>query len=222
MYESPEPVGILRRRVPTAIAALLAIGLLAAACGSEPADEAASVAALPAESEESALSTSDDGDADIPASPEDVSDEDAEAAQLQFDQCMTDNGVDQDELFGDVDTDSGDGETFIIDGSAEGFEQVFEAYEAALEECEPILEAVFGDFELTPEQEAELADAEAKFNQCMADAGFEMTSPEGNDEAAGFELDADMDIDDLQAAADECGEVYEEIGSFGSAESSDQ
>ncbi len=213
MFATTEPGRSSRRRIPLAIAALLAIGLVAAACGSATAEQAPSVAALPADSEESASAADgadDAGDGErAPVNPEDVSPEEAEAAQLKFDQCMTDNGVDQDELFGDIEGEGGG--AVVLDSTGEGFDAQFEAYEAALEECEPILEGVFGDFTLSPEQEAEMADAEAAFNQCAADAGFEIG--EGSADG-GFQIDADVDIDELREVLDECAKVYENLDSI--------
>lgn len=173
------------------IGAFLALGLLGAACGGDTEQAAApAVASLPdaTPSSSEAETPSDD------AGP--VSDEDAEAAQLRFDQCMLDEGVDQNELFGDASEDGG-----II---VEADEADFQAYEAALEMCEPILEAVFGDFTLSPEQTAAQADIEARFNQCMVDQGFTMSD-------GGIELDESQDPTDLEAAFDMCDEVFEEL-----------
>jgi hypothetical protein len=211
MMDMNAPTAVLRRRIPTAVGALLAIGLLASACGSTATDDGPEVAALPPENGESAA-PADDADGDTSVDPEEVSEEDAEAAMFRYDQCMIDNGVDVDELFGDVE----DGGTVTIEAD-DDFDAQYAAYEAANEECESILEEVFGDFSLSPEQEVEFADAEAKFNQCMTDSGFPISSS-GEGEAAGFEVDAEADFEELEAAMDECNKVFEDSGLFGDSE----
>lgn len=215
MLNMNAPTALVRRRIPTAIGSLLAIGLLASACGGAATDDGPSVAALPADSSESAAATdenSEDTD-DAPVNPEDVSDEDVEAAQFRYDQCMIDNGVDTQELFGDVE----DGGSVMIE-AGDDFEAEFEAYEAANEECQPILEEVFGDFSFSPEQEAEFADIEAKFNQCMTDKGFPISSGDGDSAGGGigFEIETESadDFEELESAMDECDKVFEESDLF--------
>lgn len=176
------------------IGAFLALGLLGAACGGDSEEAAApAVASLPD-------ATPSDGAADDAADADagggGVSEEDAEAAQLRFDQCMLDEGVDQEELFGDAD----EGGSVVVEAN----EFDFEAYETALETCEPILEAVFGDFTLSPEQAAEQADIEARFDQCMLDRGFDMGD-------GSIELDESQDPADIEAALEVCGEVFDEL-----------
>ena len=208
MLDMNAPTAVVRRRIPTAVGALLAIGLLASACGSTATDDGPEVAALPPESGESDA-PAEDNDGPASVDPEDVSEEDAEAAQFRYDQCMIDNGVDVEELFGDVE----DGGAVTIEAD-DDFEAQYEAYEAANEECEPILEEVFGDFSLSPEQEAEFADVQAKFNQCMSDSGFPITPSGDSGEAIGFEVDADGDFEELESAMDECNKIFEDSGLF--------
>jgi hypothetical protein len=152
--------------------AVLSVALLAAACGSgSEAEGAPAVAAL------------------------------AEEANVAFEQCLADNGVDN--AFGGSGGESIDGEedgpqTMRLDFDSE---EEAEAFNEALDECNEIFEDAFGEFELSPEQEAEFADAEAAFNQCMAEQGFEMSD-------GGFEVE---DIDDLDATTDQCDEIFEDL-----------
>ena len=148
------------------VSGVVALAFLAGACGpGEADDDVASVASIaevasdtasgsPGDTASSDVDGGDDSDGSSAAGGE-VSDEDAEAAQLRYDQCMADLGIDEDELFGDG--------TATIDDSQ------YDALISAQEECRPILEAVFGSFELSPEQEAAQQDADAKFSQCMSD-----------------------------------------------------
>lgn len=195
-------------------AGAMALLMLAGACSSSDDETAPTVATLPTEAPADAPASSaadtEPGD-DTPVNPEDVSDEDAEAAQLRFDQCMADQGVDQEELFGDAAGDSGDdNQATAIKIDDESFN--FEAYEAALEECEPILEAFFGDFTLSPEQEAMASDAQAQFSQCMSDQGIDIDSGGDAGGTVSFEISEDeFDQDAMNAAFEECDKVFEEL-----------
>ncbi len=196
-------------------AVMVASGLLAAACGSTAtASDDRAVADIPettiaageAETDESADSagSADDGTS---ADDEPISDEDAEAAQLRFEQCLADEGVEN--PFESAE----DGNSAVVEFD----EGEFEAFEAAQEKCEPILDEAFGSFEFTPEQEAAQADAELAFNQCMTEQGFDMS---GGDDEGGFQIEGDVDIDDLNAAAEQCDDAFDEV--FGDDEGSDR
>lgn len=186
---------------------LLFITLFAAACGSAGETTSAPAVADIATEEEPTESSSARSPSSSSERPE-PTEEEAEAAQLRYDRCLADEGVDVDTLFGDLDGE----QAGVIDATEiDDFDAQFEAYEAANEACQPILEEVFGSFDLSPEEEAEFADAEAKFNQCMTDKGFAV---DGN----AISTDVD-DFEALDSAADECGSVFEGSGiEFGIAE----
>jgi hypothetical protein len=186
--------------------AVLSVALLAAACGSGSEAEGAPAVAALAE-DEAAFSDrgaegGDDGDsAAIDAAATDDDKPTPEEANVAFEQCLADNGVDN--AFGGSGGESIDGEedgpqTMRLDFDSE---EEAEAFNEALDECNEIFEDAFGEFELSPEQEAEFADAEAAFNQCMAEQGFEMSD-------GGFEVE---DIDDLDATTDQCDEIFEDL-----------
>ncbi len=205
---APRPTITARYRLLLACP-LLAIGLLAGACGSGDVEDDRSVAALPDDPQDPGSGDSIDGnsnDADSDRdSDEPVSEADAEAAMLAFEQCLADEGVE--DPFGDLDGEGGG--VVMLDAADEG---EFEAFQAAQEKCTPILEDAFGEFELSPAEEAAQKDAEVKFNQCMTDLGFDV-SGEG-----GIAIGEDFDSDAINEAFEECGTVFEEIfGSDGAA-----
>ncbi len=187
-------------------ALLVTAALLLSACGSTQAADTPSVASLD-NGETETTEGKNDGDNEEP------SEADLEKAQLKYDQCMLDNGVDQDELFGDLEEDEDSG---ISSGQVEFTEEDFEEFEAAQEECQPILDDAFGEFTLSPEDEAKQADVELKFNQCMADKGFDF---EESEDGEVIELPEDVDIDKLDEASKECNEIFEDA--FGSVDAID-
>lgn len=198
------PTRIKRSRLASL---LIGSALIVAACGgAADTTEEPSVAALP-ETTESADGTEDKGGTNSNTGDENdetngtTSDMTPEEAQLAFSQCLEEQGIE--DPFS-----NGDGET--IDGAEGGqsagiaFESDadFEEFEAAMDECSDLLGDAFGEFEPTPEQEAQLADAELKFNQCMSDKGFTVRA----DGALEFEGD---DFEALEAAASECDDAFD-------------
>lgn len=173
---------------------ILAGGLFATACGGGAATDEQTIADIPEAGTESSVdetNSSNEGRTEL-------SDEDSEAAYLRYKQCLADEGVD--DPFGD----SEDGDSALVE-----FDQgEYEAFEAAQKKCEPILEDAFGSFDLSPEQQAAQADAELAFNTCMTDKGFDLGGDGGQ---AGFEIGADVDIADLEEAAAECDEAFNEV-----------
>ncbi len=180
---------------------LVGTAMLFAACGSgAEAAEEPTVAALPetettVDTEDTADSGSEDGDKEE-LTPEE--------AQLAFSQCLEEQGVE--DPFGG----SGDGEAISGDDDDEGSaaiqidsEEDFEAFEEAMDACNELLGDAFGEFEATPEQEAMMADAELKFNQCMADNGFEMSD-------GAIELD-EGDFEKMEEATAECDDAFDEL-----------
>ena len=166
---------------------LAAAGLLVSACGTGGEADGAvpAVADLPAETDGADIDAGGDSDRDGGSAngenrPE-PTEEDIEAAELEFEQCLADAGVDASGLFG------GDGEEIEGDGggatmagqiSADGLDD--DEFNAAMEKCNKIFEDTFGTFEPSPEDQARLADAEAAFANCMAEAGFDIPESDGS------------------------------------------
>lgn len=180
------------RRVPFIATVVVALGLLTAACGSTNETATPSVASLP-DAGESAAEPGDLTGSDEESEEPEVSEADAEAAQLRYEKCLDDNGVN----FGDL---SGDDDSSVQQLETEGD---IEDFNDAMAECEEILEDTFGEFELSPEQQAEFADAEAKFNACLAENGFTI-----EDGVMAIEED---DFEASEAALEECNEVFEQL-----------
>ena len=185
--------------------AAISVALVTGACGSS--DNGDNTARAVASLEEPAAPAADTDSSDDSSSEpsEDISPEEAEAAGLRYEQCMLENGVDLSEL-----EETGSQTSFDSDEEFEAQQRLFESFEAAQEVCDPILEEVFGDFELNAEQEAELADLEAEFNQCLAAAGFEIGD---NGEIVGLGLDDDTT--ELDSAFEECNSIFEQSAVFG-------
>ncbi len=130
---------------------------------------------------------------------------DPEEALQEFTQCMREHGIDM------PDPSSGSGGVIEIEGDADGFmlDDVFEEASAA---CDPILEAAFGEFELSPEQEAEMMDQELALARCMRAEGIDWPDPSGDGNVM-IELGADIDPEAVNAALDKCTqEVFGDLG----------
>jgi hypothetical protein len=183
-------------RAATAVAAAVLSGLLLTACGGGGGDdsggaadqEVASLGTEPAVSTGSAVTESS-----TPLDPEE--------AQLAFAECMREHGIDM------PDPGAGGGIDIMVD--AENQEEM----EAAVEECQPLLENARGAIEMDPEQEAEMREEILEFTECMRDQGIDMPDPVFSDDG-GFTVQAEAgqpdggsprDDDDFQAAAEECG-----------------
>ena len=112
-------------------------------------------------------------------------------------------------------------------GAADGTKDS-EAFEAAHEECSPILEDAFGEpEEMSPEEEAEMRDNALAFAKCMREHGIDMPDPEFGDGGRGFTMSVggpgdgsgpsfDFEDADFQAAQEACeGELGFEEGRKG-------
>lgn len=122
---------------------------------------------------------------------------DPEEAFQEYATCMREHGVDM------SDPTSGGG-VIEIGGDASDLEAMQEAGEA----CDPILEGAFGEFEMSPEQEAEMRDQELVFAKCMRANGVDWPDPSsdpGSNESV-IELGDDVDPDAFSAAMDACSE----------------
>ena len=230
-----------------ALVALSIATLLASACGSAndddgQADGVASLRELSAADE-----VIDDGDEDT--SRDDTAEgdtgqleapDDLEQAMALYDQCLQDHGVDPGDGFvvaGNGDAvavapaggapaggDAPDDQVFVYAEDANGneipppSEELIEASEA----CRGHLANATPDFDLSPEQEAAMEDAQLEFQQCMEDhgiegGGFSISVGGGGPGLEVIERDAeqaapppsDIDFEEFQAAAEECQSVYE-------------
>lgn len=132
---------------------------------------------------------------------------DPEMAFQEYAACMRQHGIDMP----DPET-SGSGGVISIGG--EGFD--LEAMDEAAAACDPILEGAFGEFELSPEQEAEVRDQELAFARCMRDNGVDWPDPTGDFGSGSIAIDiGDADPETMNAAMDTCSaEVFGDSGGF--------
>lgn len=137
-----------------------------------------------------------------------VSEADAELAMAQFESCMSDAGID----IGAVGADGGFTESFESDTDASSETANNTDIEAAMDECNSILEDAFGEFDLSPEQQAELEDSNLELSRCLADAGFDVDLSGGS-----FALDESIDFEEFEAAMATCAPDTE-FGSTGAGE----
>ncbi len=86
-------------------------------------------------------------------------------------------------------------------------QEEFEAAEAA---CEAILDDAFGDFELTPEQEAVEADFQLALETCLADAGVDVEFEENG----AVVFDATDDAEEVNAEFERCASEASEAAGF--------
>lgn len=74
-------------------------------------------------------------------------------------------------------------------------------FEEIADKCSEESGLSFGDLDdLSPEEQAEMADQNLAFEQCLADKGFEIDM-----EGGAFQVGPEIDFDEFNAAADECG-----------------
>jgi hypothetical protein len=180
-------------RLIRAIAFAGALMLVLAACGGDTADT--TTPTLPTLTEEAAD--------DVAATTTTTEAVDPEEAFQEYTQCMREHGIDM------PDPTSGDGGGVISVGG-EGMD--IEAFEEAGAACDPILEAAFGEFELSPEQEAEMMDQQLAFAQCMRDNGIDWPDPT-SDNSQMIELDDNIDPETVNAAMETCApEMFDGSG----------
>ncbi len=218
-------------------AALLSTLLLvASACGSAGRNDDSGVASLTESvdigaSVENGDTSSVDAGLEAPENPED--------AFALFNECMTKAGFDFGSAVsvgvgssGSIDVEPG--EAIVPDGvdpqqnsgSLEDFDP--EAFDRANETCEGHLANIDSGFDLTPEQQAAIDDAQLEWSACMSDQGVEVPelqssnggsgaividgSAEAADPQSGeasFE-DFDFDFEAFDEAAQICQSVYDQ------------
>jgi hypothetical protein len=229
----------------TALVALSVLTLIGGACGSADDDaQGDGVASLRDTSEDGAATVDGSVPATADSSRDDSSEleapEDPEEAFALYDQCLQDHGVDPGDGFvvsggGDAiavapaDRASSDGagpdnQVFVFGEGPNGEQppEVDQKLIEASEACRGHLANATPDFDLTPEQQAAMEDAQLAFQQCMEEHGIEgggFSIAIGDGQA----LDVNEHQDDqaapppvsvapeqFQAAAEECQSVYDD------------
>lgn len=178
----------------------------------------------PSDGERSSDSTGADGtDAEAPDDPE--------LAYALYDECMAEYGFDFSTSFG------GDGEDGAIDIQeseielddpqaqqldVEDFDEVFDEANAA---CEQHLANIDDGFDLDPEQQALLEDAQLEWAACMRDAGFDI--PDMDSDGVGISIQVgpvdgdpqsggidgnDFDFEAFEEAAAGCDSAFDALG----------
>jgi len=127
----------------------------------------------------------------------------------EYRDCMAEGGLDANVAFdgGDLNIDVGGGDDTT--------EEQMLATEAG---CEPILERLeAGGPQLTPDEEAELADALLEVQKCLADEGYVITidgsgiNVDGDDQPDGFDEAAYADLED-ECFREAAPELYAKYG----------
>ena len=176
------------------LALLGAILLSLAACGGDSGTTAPTLASL---SDASAAGPADTTTTTVAVDPE--------VAFQEYAACMREHGVEMPDP-------SIDGDGGVISIGGEGFD--IEAMDEAAAACDPILEGAFGEFELSPEEEAEIRDQELALAQCMRDNGVDWPDPTGDFGSGGAVIElGDEDPETVNAALDVCSK--EVFGSSG-------
>lgn len=148
----------------------------AVACGGGGDDDDDAVASLGTDESAEADGGSDDesGGGENPRDSQEFQD-----AALEYAQCMRDNGIDMPDPEFD-----GEGGVRIGAGSGPGGAggpgggPDDEEFQAADDECQPIMEEAAPDMQLDPEEQAERQDQMIEVAQCMRDRGYDMPDPE--------------------------------------------
>lgn len=152
---STNPLGALRSCPMRRVATIVAVLMLAAACGGGDDTDAAGVASL--DDTAPGVSTTAAGQLE------------ADLALLEFSQCMRDEGI----ALPDIGIDE-DGAPILDPALLESIDVQSERFAEAFDTCQPILaRSQAFDVEIDPELQAEIEDQLLKFSQCMRDNGFE-------------------------------------------------
>lgn len=190
-------------------------GVLLAACGASdsPDSELASL-------DEPSISAPSGDDVDAPEASGPTTTVDPEQAFARYEDCMADFGI-------EMSIEPADGsavQEVDVTASPDAGDDVAPAgpsdFAEAEETCGPILDDAFGDFELTPEQEAEMEDQMLEFEKCLDGKGFGGLVVFGDATPPDPDLDAEpsaaeLDEEGFEAAMNECDEVFGEIAGLG-------
>ena len=129
-----------------------------------------------------------------------------EEAMREYSACMREHGV-------DLPDPSASGGAVSVGG---GSESDFATFEGANTECAPLLEGVFDDFQLSPQQQAESRDQQLALAECMRGEGIDWPDPDPEGGLIAVEMGDDVDDEALNAAMQTCSEeVFGEAGAFG-------
>ncbi len=158
--------------------------LLLTACGGNSADT--TTPTLPTLTEETATAAEEATTTTEAVDPED--------AFQKYTACMREQGIEMP----DPGSDGGGVVTMQVDEDMD-----FGAFDEAAQECDSILDAAFGEFEMSPEQEAEMMDQELALAQCMRDNGIDWPDPSGDGNLT-IELGDDVDPETVNAAMETC------------------
>ena len=213
-----------------AVSMLLALSVLGAACGSGSDAEAAAGDGATATSAPS-TTAAELQDSGLPS----LNDEDQNPAADDSDSLVDDEPVEEEEAFeAYLDCMRGQGiDVDAVEASPIADQEAFMAsdeFKTANVECEPILEAAFGSFELDPEMEAALADRSAEMAACGREVlGVEIPDDvlllDENDPRM-LELDALETTPEQDAALEACaeeilGDIIDEDGNLVTPEASE-
>jgi hypothetical protein len=234
----------------SALVALSVVTLITSACGGAGDDDAQAdgVASLrdlstpdEATTDSTAVDTSSDAGAD--ESSELEAPDDPEEAFALYDQCLQDHGVDPGQgpvvatAGGDAIAvapaegaepaggDGPDSQVFVFGDGPDGSvpPEIDQEMLDAMDACRGHLANATPDFDLTPEQQAAMEDAQLKFQQCMEEHGIEgggftisvgdgpaLDVHEQDDDQQAAPPPSDVDPEEFQAAAEECQSVYDD------------
>jgi hypothetical protein len=218
---------------------LAAMGVALVGCGSGDGggDGVASLGTTDGTVSESEGATADADDAALEA-PEDI-----EEAMDLFQRCMEDHGVETPEgvvvsrdgeesiavggappmVFDSTNDADGDTPPVDDDEASEGAAPPpidVEEIEAANEACRGHLENAAPQFDLTPEQEAAMEDAQLEFSQCMEEQGVELPEMAAGADDLGVHVEVfeegvgdappPIDPEELEAASQVCQKIYDQ------------
>lgn len=163
-----------RSRSVVAVCAL-ALGLVTA-CGTsgDDTDAAAELPTLNDDATDDAAaggSETDEAPGDNPSDDVDGEEVDPDLVFADYEKCMGEHGVDI--SFAEP-ADDGSGDSGAQAGALESTSLDDEAMDEAMAACDSILDDAFGDFEPSPEQEAEMADQMLEMQKCLDEKGFDI------------------------------------------------
>lgn len=185
-------------------ALVAAIAMVLVGCGESSATEVASAEDTETTIADDVASLGGEGDGET-STPEEV---DAEAAMLEFAQCLRDQGIDVEDPTVDADG------NVLPPRPAGGFDDIDrEALGTAQQECAHLLEGVslgFADIDQT-----ELQDQLVEFTACLRDQGLDVDDPNFSEGGFGGRTilgDLNPDDPEVAEALDACSDV---LGAFG-------
>lgn len=148
-------------------AGVLAMALIALGCGAEDSQQGAAAATdeLPTLSDKPETATDPSSENEPPRG--ELSDADRDEAFAEYSDCLAELGV-------MVDFSMSEGATIEreVDEDRERKIITEEDAEAAMAECDPLLDSAFGSVDQTPEEEAEFADSMLVMEKCLESAGI--------------------------------------------------